>query len=182
MRDGCVHFLYNSSWTFHQLAASGMTTSTVRKRLTVSPSITYKSTPAGSLSSSQPGGPPCWASPLAFGLQCWLRSWNMCNACFYSFQRTLSTNAHRYVYRKIRYKCTIAQYRNKTAKFVFIKYDVDVELGFLWQKFRRFIIIGTYTSGRATASTWHSTPLGWRPCRQALFHKRPRLESVLYRS
>jgi hypothetical protein len=25
-------------------------------------------TPAGSLSSSQPGGPPCWASPLAFGL------------------------------------------------------------------------------------------------------------------
>jgi hypothetical protein len=24
--------------------------------------------PAGSLSSSQPGGPPCWASPLAFGL------------------------------------------------------------------------------------------------------------------
>jgi hypothetical protein len=28
--------------------------------------ITYKITPAGSLSSSQPGGPPCWASPLAF--------------------------------------------------------------------------------------------------------------------
>jgi hypothetical protein len=27
-----------------------------------------KSRPAGSLSSSQPGGPPCWASPLAFGL------------------------------------------------------------------------------------------------------------------
>ncbi len=24
--------------------------------------------PAGSLSSSQPGGPPCWASPLVFGL------------------------------------------------------------------------------------------------------------------
>ena len=24
--------------------------------------------PAGSLSSSQPGGPPCWTSPLAFGL------------------------------------------------------------------------------------------------------------------
>jgi hypothetical protein len=23
---------------------------------------------AGSLSSSQPGGPPCWTSPLAFGL------------------------------------------------------------------------------------------------------------------
>ncbi len=27
-----------------------------------------KSHPAGSLSSSQSGGPPCWASPLAFGL------------------------------------------------------------------------------------------------------------------
>ncbi len=32
------------------------------------PFITYKITPAGSLSSSQPGRPPCWASPLAFGL------------------------------------------------------------------------------------------------------------------
>ncbi len=31
-------------------------------------SITYKITPAGSLSSRQPGGPPCRASPLAFGL------------------------------------------------------------------------------------------------------------------
>jgi hypothetical protein len=31
------------------------------------PSITDKITPAGSLSHSQPGGPPCWASPLAFG-------------------------------------------------------------------------------------------------------------------
>jgi hypothetical protein len=31
-------------------------------------SITYKIKPAGSLFSSQPGGPPCWASPLAFGL------------------------------------------------------------------------------------------------------------------
>ncbi len=28
------------------------------------PYITYKITPDGSLSSSQPGGPPCWASPL----------------------------------------------------------------------------------------------------------------------
>jgi hypothetical protein len=27
-----------------------------------------KSHPARSFSSSQPGGPPCWASPLAFGL------------------------------------------------------------------------------------------------------------------
>jgi len=32
-----------------------------------SPSHT-KPHPAGSLYSSQPGGPPCWASPLAFGL------------------------------------------------------------------------------------------------------------------
>jgi hypothetical protein len=35
---------------------------------TVWTSITDKITPAGSLSSSQPGGTPCWASPLAFGL------------------------------------------------------------------------------------------------------------------
>ncbi len=32
------------------------------------PSITYKITTAGSLSSSRPGGPPCWTSHLAFGL------------------------------------------------------------------------------------------------------------------
>ncbi len=32
------------------------------------PSITYKITPSESLSSSQPGGPPCWPRPLAFGL------------------------------------------------------------------------------------------------------------------
>jgi hypothetical protein len=32
------------------------------------PSITYKVTPAGSLSSSQPVGPPCWVSPLTFCL------------------------------------------------------------------------------------------------------------------
>jgi hypothetical protein len=32
------------------------------------PYITYKITPAGSLSSSQPGGLPCWASSLAFNL------------------------------------------------------------------------------------------------------------------
>jgi hypothetical protein len=32
------------------------------------PSVTYKITPAGSLSSSQTGRPPFWASPLAFGL------------------------------------------------------------------------------------------------------------------
>ncbi len=32
------------------------------------PSITYKTTPARSLPSSQAGGQPCWASPLAFDL------------------------------------------------------------------------------------------------------------------
>jgi hypothetical protein len=32
------------------------------------PSITYKITPAGPLSFSQPGGKRCWASPLAFDL------------------------------------------------------------------------------------------------------------------
>ncbi len=42
--------------------------STVRKGRWYGQSITYKIKPAGSLSSSQPGGPPCWASPLAFGL------------------------------------------------------------------------------------------------------------------
>jgi hypothetical protein len=32
------------------------------------PSLTCTITPAGSLSSSQPGGPPCWTCPLTFGL------------------------------------------------------------------------------------------------------------------
>jgi hypothetical protein len=32
------------------------------------PFITYNITPAGSVSSSKPGWPPCWASSLAFGL------------------------------------------------------------------------------------------------------------------
>jgi hypothetical protein len=40
----------------------------VWKRQAVRLSITYKVAPDGSLSSSQPGGPPCWVSPLAFGL------------------------------------------------------------------------------------------------------------------
>ncbi len=35
---------------------------------TARPSHTKSITPTGSLSSSQSGGPPCWASPLAFGL------------------------------------------------------------------------------------------------------------------
>ncbi len=40
----------------------------VRKSLRYGPSIAYKITPAGSLSSSQPDGPPCRTSALAFGL------------------------------------------------------------------------------------------------------------------
>jgi hypothetical protein len=39
-----------------------------RKGRRYGPSIMNKITPAGSLSSSQPGGPPCWTSPLAFSL------------------------------------------------------------------------------------------------------------------
>ncbi len=50
-------------------AAPVKATGTVRKRQAVhGPSITCKITPTGSLSSSQPGGPPAWASLLAFGL------------------------------------------------------------------------------------------------------------------
>ncbi len=39
-----------------------------RKGSGYGPSITYKITPAGPLSSSQPVRPPRWTSPLAFGL------------------------------------------------------------------------------------------------------------------
>jgi hypothetical protein len=45
------------------------------------PSITYKITPAGSHSSTQPGGPPCWASPLAFGL---IECYTLCSYTFIS--------------------------------------------------------------------------------------------------
>ncbi len=38
-----------------------------RKGSRYGPPLTYKTTPAGSLPFSQQGGPPCWASPLAFG-------------------------------------------------------------------------------------------------------------------
>jgi hypothetical protein len=43
-------------------------TGMIRKRQAVRPSNMYKSTPAGSLSPRQSGGPLCWASPLTFGL------------------------------------------------------------------------------------------------------------------
>ncbi len=67
-----VHFLYNSSWKFYQLTAEQLLSGQpVRygKSRRHGPSITYKITLArSSLSFSQPGEPPCWASPLAFGL------------------------------------------------------------------------------------------------------------------
>jgi hypothetical protein len=62
---------YNSSWKFHQLAAEQLLSGQpVRygKGGREGPSIIYKIAPAGSLSSSQPGGPPYWVIPLAFGL------------------------------------------------------------------------------------------------------------------
>jgi hypothetical protein len=69
--SGFVHLLYNSSMKIHQLAARQLRLGQpIRygKGGRNGPSITYKITPAGPLSSSQPGGPPFWASPLAFGL------------------------------------------------------------------------------------------------------------------
>jgi hypothetical protein len=61
--DGvCVHLVIDHP----QTGASGVVRQGRRHR----PSITYKTTshPAGSLSSSQTGGPPCWARHLAYGL------------------------------------------------------------------------------------------------------------------
>ncbi len=71
MTDGCVHLLYNSCRKFHQLAAGQLLSGQpVRygKARRYGQSITFKITPAESHSSRQPGGPPCWTSPLAFGL------------------------------------------------------------------------------------------------------------------
>jgi hypothetical protein len=69
MTDGCVLLLYNSSWKFLQLAAGQLLSEQpVRYGKGRWYKITYKITPAGSLSFSQPGGPSCWASPLALGL------------------------------------------------------------------------------------------------------------------
>jgi hypothetical protein len=67
MADGCVHLLYKSCWKFRQLAA-GPLLSGPPVQYRKGKQHGFKITPAGSLSSSQPGGPPCWASPLAFGL------------------------------------------------------------------------------------------------------------------
>jgi hypothetical protein len=65
----CVMCTFTISWKFHQLAAGHAGKAVwFGKGRRFGPSITYKITPAGSLSSSQPGGPPSWTSPLAFGL------------------------------------------------------------------------------------------------------------------
>ncbi len=65
MTDGFVHLPYNSSCKFQQLAAGQHLSG---QPVRYGPPITYKITPAGSLSSNQLGGPLCWASPLAFYL------------------------------------------------------------------------------------------------------------------
>jgi hypothetical protein len=68
--------LYNSSWKSYQLAAGHLLSGqSVRygKSRQYRPSITYNTTSAGSLSSSQSGWLPCWASSLAFGLFSWLK-------------------------------------------------------------------------------------------------------------
>jgi hypothetical protein len=49
-------------------AAPVQTTGTVRKRQAVRPVHHLQNHTCWALSSSQPGGPPCWTSPLAFGL------------------------------------------------------------------------------------------------------------------
>ncbi len=68
----CAHLLYKSSWKYNQLAAgqllSGQPVWYGKGRKYWPVHTTHKITPAGSLSSSQPGWPPCWASALAFGL------------------------------------------------------------------------------------------------------------------
>jgi hypothetical protein len=60
MTDGCTNLLCNISWKFHQLLSG----QPVRKKKAGGTALHHC---RGSLSSSQPGGPPCWASPLAFG-------------------------------------------------------------------------------------------------------------------
>ncbi len=67
----CVHFLYITAARIpsaRRFAVSIRATGTVRKRQPVRPVHHVQITPAGSLSSSQSGGPPCGTSPLAFAL------------------------------------------------------------------------------------------------------------------
>jgi hypothetical protein len=59
-----VNIYYNGGCKFHQLAADQLQSG----QAVYGPSIKYRITLAGSLSSSQPDEPPYWASPLALGL------------------------------------------------------------------------------------------------------------------
>jgi hypothetical protein len=73
MTDGCVcvhYYITSAGNSFSsQLLSQGDRYSTEKAGCAeCSLSITYEITPAGSLSSSQPGGPPSWARILAFGL------------------------------------------------------------------------------------------------------------------
>jgi hypothetical protein len=68
MRDGSVHYyITNISWKFHQLADGQLLSvqpiryGNARRH---GPSITHKIPSSGLLSSSQPGGTPCWTRPL----------------------------------------------------------------------------------------------------------------------
>ncbi len=69
---GCVHLLYKSIQNFLQVEAGHLLSGQLvrygkGRRYTARPTST-RSHLSGSLSSSQHGGPPWWASPLAFGL------------------------------------------------------------------------------------------------------------------
>jgi hypothetical protein len=74
------------------------------------PSITYKITPVGSLSSRQPGGPPWWASPLAFGL---IGYKSVATASFYCFSYEASA-AHLMVL----YSQSLCGYSYKAAPLI----------------------------------------------------------------
>ncbi len=102
MMDGWVHLLNNSSWKFHQLAAGQLLLGQLVRYGKDSLSITYKITPAESLSSSQPGGPPCWASPLAFGLIGYNPLSRQCTILLY----VIFTKDEVYWYMKKRYMIT----------------------------------------------------------------------------
>jgi hypothetical protein len=64
-------FTENSSWKFNQLAAVQLLSGQLvlyGKGRRYGPSITYKITPCRVTLLQPTRGPPCWASPLAFGL------------------------------------------------------------------------------------------------------------------
>jgi hypothetical protein len=53
------------------------------------PTITNKSHPAVLISTSQPGGPPCWNSPLAFGLIVYNYTYPICGILGFSNTNTV---------------------------------------------------------------------------------------------